>query len=45
MTPSSPEVKGGKEVIHDGMNDAGHKLQANRAGKGDSEPDHDSDDK
>lgn len=44
MTPSSPEVKGGKEVIHDDMNDAGHKLQANRAGKADKETDRDSDD-
>ena len=45
MNPENPEVKGIGEVEHDGMPHAGHDEQADRAGKGDKEPDNDSDDK
>lgn len=30
-SPTNPDVKGDSEVVHDGMNDAGHKQQADQA--------------
>ncbi len=36
ISPSNPGQDGSKEVMHDGMNDAGHEAQFKHADRGES---------